>query len=1049
MSTKSRFIINRRDSETAVDTLVVESDGLTIGRLIGNDLVLNHRAVSRTHAGIKEISGEFWLFNLSGSNGTLLNGELVSKAPLDAENIIQIGPYILDVKPAGRALAITVERKLEVQPLEARAGTGAGDISDATMMIRVVSKTGKPPARPRGTQQVSYTELLEEALPTHERHALDIFWEKRKREAGKIDAETPLHPKTILKVGKAQRNWRPNLDLRRLWRKSYFSWGVVVVFSLAVAAFYLYDKAYSPGPVSTAHTLNASSRDIALHANASSCSSCHALPARLEDNCASCHTTQTFQPAVYEAHAREGVGCVACHTEHQGPGSEAGLLSYGLCANCHNGDYTINTGERAGSRLAIPHGGAVGHPVINGRWEWKLSAEQLKRRGLPEKWAAYDSNRQFHAVHQMGRMAGRTSCGDCHTAGARGDNIWRESTRAECSKCHAAQTAIAGSAVAGPARVQASCNTCHQQHGQSRDLARALTDAGTNDQKLKDYFASLDQAQTATDNAPLGTARLFAGTGPATRIRQDRDVPILVGASRLGALPWYAWAGLALALPLVVVAAAVIGSTRLKRFFKDAEIAPRPGEQAETRPPGSLDMNRLVYAGPAYPHPVIDPMLCIGCHACVEACPHDVLAIVNGIATPVALDQCMEDTSCQVECPTNPKACIVVNTKKVIPTRKVPARDQSFMTNVEGIYLIGDVSGVPLIKNAVNEGGQVIDHIIRGPGASGTKAQYDVAIIGLGPAGLSAAIVARKRNLKYIAIEQDKIVSTIENYPAGKYIFFKPDTVEATGGVPLDGAGEIKESLLESWMEAVRANNIEIHDEESCKSIKREGNLFQITTERGKLKQRSAYTARAVVLAIGNRGTPMKLRVPGEELKIWVESEVVRARHCPRCGAEAGGEASASCPRCGGELPKRTVEAYEDSKVKYKLSDPEDYKNKKCIVVGAGNSAIEAAVGLTGYKREGDRIRFTRDNDVTLVIRSDFKADLKLGNKMNVYDCIDAGKIQVYFKAEIKEIRSGEVVLMDVKTKQELGVVANDYVFAMIGGEKPTKFLESLGIRIG
>ncbi|HKY06145.1 MAG TPA: NAD(P)-binding domain-containing protein, partial [Blastocatellia bacterium] len=965
---------------------------------------------------------------------------LVNKAPLDRTNIIQIGPYILEVNRAGRALSITVERKLEVQPLEARGGAGAGDVSDATMMIRVVSKS----ARPRGTQQVSYTELLAEALPSLERHALDIFWEKRKREAGKIDAETPLHPKTSLKVGKAQRNWRPNLDLRRLWRKSYFSWGVVTVFSLAVAAFYLYDQAYSPGPLSTAHTLDGSSRDIALHANASSCSGCHALPARLEDNCASCHTTQNFQPAVYEAHAREGVGCVACHTEHQGPGSESGLLSYGVCANCHDGGYTIKTGDRAGTRLATAHGGEVGHPVVNGRWEWTLSAEQLKRRGLPEKWAAFDSNRQFHAVHQMGRMAGRTSCGDCHTAGTRGDSAWRESTRAECSKCHATRATVAGSV-----SLQANCNTCHQQHGQSRDLARAVTDAGVNDQKLKDYFASLDRAQTATNNPPLATARLFEGTGPATRIRQDRDVPVLTGAARLGALPWYAWAALAFALPLAVVAAVVIGSARLKRFFKQTETAGMRGDRAEARAPGALDLNRLAAAGPAYPHPVIDPTLCIGCHACVEACPHDVLAIVNGIATPVALDQCMEDTSCQVECPTNPKACIVVNTKKVIPARKVPARDQSFMTNVEGIYLIGDVSGVPLIKNAVNEGGQVIDHIIRGLGARDSKAQYDVAIIGLGPAGLSAAIVARKRSLRYVAIEQDRVVSTIENYPAGKYIFFKPDTVEAAGGIPLAGAGEIKESLLESWMEAVRANELEIHDEESCKSITREGSVFQITTERGKLKQKSVYTARAVVLAIGNRGTPMKLRVPGEELKIWVGPETVMARHCPRCGAEAGPGPSPSCTRCGGSLPVRTVERYEDSKVKYKLSDPDDYQNKKIIVVGAGNSAIEAAVGLTGYRRQGDRISFTRDNQVTLVIRSDFKADLKLGNKMNVYDCIDAGRINVYFKAEVKEIREREVVLMNVKTKQELAVVANDYVFAMIGGEKPTRFLEGLGIRIG
>ena len=123
--------------------------------------------------------------------------------------------------------------------------------------------------------------------------------------------------------------------------------------------------------------------------------------------------------------------------------------------------------------------------------------------------------------------------------------------------------------------------------------------------------------------------------------------------------------------------------------------------------------------------------------------------------------------------------------------------------------------------------------------------------------------------------------------------------------------------------------------------------------------------------------------------------------------------------------------------------------NKKCIIVGAGNSSIESAVDLTGFKRDGDEIKFTRNNEVTLVVRSDFKGDLKLGNKMNVYDCMDAGKIKVFFRTEIKEITETEVVLMDVRTKEEKARLANDYVFALIGGEKPTKFLEGIGIKIG
>jgi len=516
-----------------------------------------------------------------------------------------------------------------------------------------------------------------------------------------------------------------------------------------------------------------------------------------------------------------------------------------------------------------------------------------------------------------------------------------------------------------------------------------------------------------------------------------------------GGVPWYFWAALTGLLPLGSLVVMAAKSSRARRAIQAAaiQLAAMPAS-----PPtqGSLDLEKLKAEGPPYPHPVVDPVLCIGCHACVEACPHDVLAIVNGISTPIAIDQCMEDTGCTVECPTNPKACIVINSTKPIPKRKVPARDPRLMTNVDGIYMVGDVSGVPLIKNAINEGAQVIDCIEEdlNKQGRGDKAEYDVAIVGVGPAGLSAAVIAKQRGLAYVAIEQDTIVSTIANYPAGKYVFFKPDTVQAKGGIPLPGAGEKKESMLDAWFSSMRSNNVTVFQEESCTAIKREDGFFVVQTEKGKAKEKASYSVRKVILAIGNRGTPMKLKVPGEEIRKLTQPSPVPVKHCPGCGFARQGHGKA-CVNCGKQLPMKTAPPFEDPKVKYKLSDPDDYVAKKCIVIGAGNSAIEAAVDLTGFRRNGDQIVFTRDNEVTLVIRSDFKGDLKLGNKMNVYDCIDAGRIRVIYRAEIKEITDTEVVLMDVRTKQETERLKNDYVFALIGGEKPTKFLESVGVKIG
>ncbi|MEP7270597.1 MAG: 4Fe-4S dicluster domain-containing protein [Acidobacteriota bacterium] len=219
-----------------------------------------------------------------------------------------------------------------------------------------------------------------------------------------------------------------------------------------------------------------------------------------------------------------------------------------------------------------------------------------------------------------------------------------------------------------------------------------------------------------------------------------------------------------------------------------------PDARIEAVPTSVVDPN-----GPSYPHPVINTQTCIGCHACVDACPHDVLAISGGKATPIAVEQCMEDTSCQVECPTVPKSCVVFNTTKKIPARKVPQRDQRFCTNVPGIFLIGDVSGVPLIKNAINEGGAVVDFVARDLEEVGGTANgdYDLAIIGLGPAGLSAVVTAEKRGLKYVALDQEQVLATIQQtYQAGKYVYFNPTDKETQGGIVLDGPGSVKEDMV-------------------------------------------------------------------------------------------------------------------------------------------------------------------------------------------------------------------------------------------------------------
>jgi thioredoxin reductase len=525
-----------------------------------------------------------------------------------------------------------------------------------------------------------------------------------------------------------------------------------------------------------------------------------------------------------------------------------------------------------------------------------------------------------------------------------------------------------------------------------------------------------------------------------------------------GAMPPAGWLGFLFFVLFVGVALVVVDTRRSRGRVIEEMLGADPGPagiapEAPPRAPTVLDPD-----GPPYPHPLINVATCIGCHACVDACPHDVLAIVNGKAAPVAVEQCMEDTSCQVECPTVPKSCIVVNSVKKIPERKVPKRDRRFMTNVPGIYLIGDVSGVPLIKNAINEGGAVIDCVaedIQQMGRNGS-AEYDVAIIGVGPAGLSATALAAQRGLKYVAIEQDQIVATIQQtYQAGKYVFFNPVDQPIKGGIQLDGAGAVKELMIGAWMETVASNGLVINEFESCKNVRQDDGHFVVETEQDKTKRRVEYRARRVVLAIGNRGTPMRLNVPGEDIRITVvPTEMVLPQFCNKCGTKRAGDHK-FCQRCGNKYTPKQARPYEDERVKYKLSDPNVYSGRHILVVGAGNSAIEATIDLAAYRSEdGTEIVGWRDNMVSLVVRSNFKSDLKLGNKMMIYECMDEGHVKAYFGQTVKEVTADEVALMsarerDPKTAKETARIRNDYVFALIGGEKPTKFLEALGVKIG
>lgn len=599
-----------------------------------------------------------------------------------------------------------------------------------------------------------------------------------------------------------------------------------------------------------------------------------------------------------------------------------------------------------------------------------------------------------------------------------------------------------------------------------------------------------------------------------------------------GGLSWLGWTSMFLVVLGIGLVVLLNDSARAFGFFseKDAKISDlKPLRTLSSKELEELGTSK--YRGPEYPHPVIFTERCIGCQACVDACPHDVLAIVEGTAAVVAADQCMEDTACEAECPVNPKACIVINTTKEVRSRPSPTRDgATYQTNVPGCYIIGDVSGVPLIKNAVKEGAEVIEHIAEDlkNAAPETKADYDVAIIGIGPGGASAAITAHEKGLRYVGIEQEKILSTIEMYPKGKYIFFKPDTKDWEGGLQALGLGlskskydsngassteenfedqlkgelenivaeqtdllrnellpkipkslhseiapdleekvnkefkqnlykflsskgegdwtslfqthfvpkkeeisdqirneiadqlktkipgDQRERILDVWLGELEEKGVKINEEESCKAIEpaTDGDYFTVKTSKGSEQTEQIYKTRRVCLAIGLRGAPNRLRLPNEDIKI-------------------------------------RLNGHEENKVLYSLSNPDKYKGKNITVVGGGNSAVEAAVDLVA-KRDGSKITIRPPdeiNKVTLLVRSYFASTVKFGNKFQLHKCADEGLIDIRLGAVIKEMRENELVLADRKGNV-LETIPNDYVFALIGGERPDRFLESIGITI-
>jgi thioredoxin reductase/NAD-dependent dihydropyrimidine dehydrogenase PreA subunit len=393
-----------------------------------------------------------------------------------------------------------------------------------------------------------------------------------------------------------------------------------------------------------------------------------------------------------------------------------------------------------------------------------------------------------------------------------------------------------------------------------------------------------------------------------------------------------------------------------------------------------LEESRAAGLGePVSLHPLIDASRCLGCASCVDACPEqDVLGLVHGKAVLVNPADCIGHGACREACPTDAISLVLGSETRGVD---IPLLGADFQTNVPGIFVAGELGGMGLIRNAIEQGRQAIDALRRHPGVGRGGAAFDVVIVGAGPAGFAATLAARQHRLRHLTLEQESLGGTVAHYPRGKIVMTRPAELPLHGRMQLRETS--KESLLAFFRRVEREQRLEIRYQECVRAVRRSANGFEVETTRGR------YATRTVLLAIGRRGTPRKLGVPGEE-----QSHVV-----------------------------------------YHLTDPAQYRGREVLVVGGGDSALEAALALCAEPGTA----------ATLSYRGAAFSRAKPKNRQRVEQAAAARRLRVRLESEVQEIRAQSAVLDTPDGALELPC---DAVVVCAGGILPTPFLREIGIAI-